>query len=148
MMYISAFPTTIVMRRTNIYEENSLAIYSDDNDMDSGNRTTLARHMQQQLGFDLWYVFVGLFLIAIIEGDRLRQGHEPAFSMFSILFEVVSAYGTVGLSLGGPKTETSLCGQFRPLSKLVIVAMQVRGRHRGLPFALDRAVSLPYELNR
>ena len=77
------------MRRTNIYEENSLAIYSDDNDMDSGNRTTLARHMQQQLGFDLWYVFVGLFLIAIIEGDRLRQGHEPAFSMFSILFEVV-----------------------------------------------------------
>lgn len=135
------------MRRTNIYEEKSLAIYSDSDDVESSNKTTLAGHMQKQLGFDLWYVFLGLFLIAMMEGDRLQHGEEQAFSMFSVLFEVVSAYGTVGLSLGYSRTETSLCGQFRPLSKLVILAMEVRGRHRGLPFAVDRAVLLPCELD-
>jgi hypothetical protein len=33
----------------------------------------------------------------------------------------------------------------KPLSKLIIVAMQIRGRHRGLPYALDRAILLPSE---
>ena len=39
----------------------------------------------------------------------------------------------------------SFCSQFRTLSKLVIVAMEIRGRHRGLPYALDRAILLPSE---
>jgi Trk-type K+ transport system membrane component len=32
-------------------------------------------------------------------------------------------------------------------SKLVICAMMIRGRHRGLPYALDRAITLPNERN-
>lgn len=28
-------------------------------------------------------------------------------------------------------------------SKLVVCAMMIRGRHRGLPYALDRAITLP-----
>jgi Trk-type K+ transport system membrane component len=28
-------------------------------------------------------------------------------------------------------------------AKLVICAMMIRGRHRGLPYALDRAITLP-----
>jgi Trk-type K+ transport system membrane component len=40
---------------------------------------------------------------------------------------------------------TSLCGQFTTFSKLVICAMMIRGRHRGLPYAVDRAVILPGE---
>lgn len=39
----------------------------------------------------------------------------------------------------------SFCSQFRTLSKLIIVAMEIRGRHRGLPYALDRAILLPSE---
>jgi hypothetical protein len=62
-----------------------------------------------------------------------------------VLFEIVSAYGTVGLSLGYPGVNTSFSGQFRTLSKLIIIAMQIRGRHRGLPYALDRAILLPSE---
>ena len=58
---------------------------------------------------------------------------------------MVSAYGTVGLSLGYPTVNTSFCSQFSTISKLVIVAMEVRGRHRGLPYALDRAILLPSE---
>jgi Trk-type K+ transport system membrane component len=38
---------------------------------------------------------------------------------------------------------TSLSGQFSTFSKLVICAMMIRGRHRGLPYQLDRAIMLP-----
>jgi Trk-type K+ transport system membrane component len=68
-----------------------------------------------------------------------------AFTMFSVLFEIVSAYGTVGLSLGYPDTNPSFSGQFSTVSKLAIIAMQIRGRHRGLPYELDRAILLPSE---
>ena len=147
MMYISVFPTAISMRRTNVYEEKSLGIYIDDTDEHTEGKTAslTATHLRQQLGFDLWYIFFGLFLIALIEGDRLLNQEEPFFNMFSVLFEVVSAYGTVGLSLGYPDTATSFSAQFQPLSKLVIIAMQIRGRHRALPYQLDRAVLLPSE---
>jgi hypothetical protein len=80
-----------------------------------------------------------------VEGDKLSNTNEYAFTMFSVLFEIVSAYGTVGLSLGYPGTNASLSGQFKVISKLVIIAMMLRGRHRGLPYALDRAILLPSE---
>ena len=161
MMYISAFPTAIAMRKTNVYEERSLGIYDSDSESTRSRsrsgpqlpRNDLGYHIQKQLSFDLWYIALGTFLIAVVEGDRLQDNHHQqdqrngaAFSLFSILFEVVSAYGTVGLSLGYAWTETSLCAQFRDVSKVVILAMQVRGRHRGLPYALDHAVLLPWEM--
>ncbi|WZH45682.1 cation transport protein-domain-containing protein [Fusarium acuminatum] len=53
--------------------------------------------------------------------------------------------GNVGLSLGYPTVSTSLCGKFGTFGKVVICLMMIRGRHRGLPHALDRAVMLPDE---
>jgi hypothetical protein len=37
-------------------------------------------------------------------------------------------------------------GALHPLSKLVLCAVMIRGRHRGLPLSLDRAIMLPNEL--
>jgi hypothetical protein len=54
----------------------------------------------------------------------------------------------VGLSLGHPTVMTSLCGKFTTFSKVVICAMMIRGRHRGLPYAVDRAVTLTGDLER
>lgn len=86
-----------------------------------------------------------------------------AYSQPSV-FEVVSAYGTVGMSLGvayvclqpnlpyKPLTfvqdNFSTAGGFTTLSKLVIIAVMIRGRHRGLPVAIDRAIVLPSEYNK
>lgn len=150
MMYISVFPIAISMRRTNVYEERSLGIYSaadeeDEGDDHSKEPSYIGAHLRRQLSFDLWYVFLGLFVISIVEGSRLQNTNEFAFTLFSVLFEIVSAYGTVGLSLGYPNVNASFSSQFKVLSKLVIIAMQIRGRHRGLPYALDRAILLPSE---
>jgi Trk-type K+ transport system membrane component len=133
------------IRQSNVYEEKSLGVWAADQEEEDSQSSYLSYHLRRQLSFDLWFVFLGFFLIAIIEGNRLENTNEYAFSLFSVLFEIVSAYGTVGLSQGFPGANTSFSGQFRPLSKLIIVAMQIRGRHRGLPYALDRAILLPSE---
>lgn len=143
MMYISIFPIAMSMRQTNVYEEKSLGVWSDHDD--EASNSYLSHHLRRQLSFDLWFVFLGFFLIAIIEGNRLENTNEYAFSLFSVLFEIVSAYGTVGLSLGYPGINASFSTEFKTLSKLIIIAMQLRGRHRGLPYALDRAILLPSE---
>ncbi|KAL8897414.1 MAG: hypothetical protein Q9192_002583 [Flavoplaca navasiana] len=147
MMYISVFPIAISVRRTNVYEEKSLGIYTNggENDEHVNEPSYVGAHLRRQLSFDLWYIFLGLFIIAIAEGNHIRNMNEDSFTMYSCLFEIVSAYGTVGLSLGYPDINTSFCGQFSVVSKLVIIAMQIRGRHRGLPYELDRAILLPSE---
>lgn len=145
MMYISVFPIAISIRRTNVYEERSLGVYHDRGDDDDSQASALGyvgTHLRRQLSFDLWYVFLGFFLLAITEGGKIVGGR---FDLFAVLFEIVSAYGTVGLSIGVPGVNASLCSQFSVPGKLIIVAMQIRGRHRGLPYGLDRAVILPSE---
>lgn len=155
MMYISVFPIAISVRASNTYEERSLGVYRGEAEgaaqaegeaaaaAAAASAGYLRTHLQNQLSFDLWYIFLGIFCIAVAEADRIADQADPAFQIFPIFFEVVSAYGNVGLSLGYPTVLTSLSGQFRPFSKVVVCAMMVRGRHRGLPYALDRAVKLP-----
>jgi Trk-type K+ transport system membrane component len=147
MMYISVFPIAISMRRTNVYEEKSLGIYASPSEDEANSKepSYVGAHLRKQLSFDLWFIFLGLFIIAIVEGGRLENTNEYAFTLFSVLFEIVSAYGTVGLSLGYPGINASFSAEFKVISKLIIIAMQIRGRHRGLPYELDRAVLLPSE---
>ncbi|KAL3423036.1 trk family potassium uptake protein [Phlyctema vagabunda] len=144
MMYISVLPIAISVRRTNVYEEKSLGIYGSANEeVDENEPSYIGTHLRRQLSFDLWFLFAGFFIISISEGKRIQK--DTNFTMFNVLFEIVSAYGTVGLSLGYPDTDASFSAQFGVIAKLVIIAMQVRGRHRGLPYELDRAILLPSE---
>ena len=148
MMYISVFPIAISLRRTNVYEEKSLGVYPAGEEDDDDAQTApsyIGTHLRKQLSFDLWYVFLGLFIIAIVEGSLLEDSSKYSSQLFNVLFEVVSAYGTVGLSMGYPGVNASFCSQFKVISKLIIIAMTIRGRHRGLPYALDRAILLPSE---
>ncbi|KAK8927851.1 Low-affinity potassium transport protein [Metarhizium anisopliae] len=148
MMYISAFPVALSIRASNTYEEKSLGIYQvdtgEDLDEDSG-RSYLVRHLQSQLSFDLWYIFLGIFVLSISEAGKIEHLAQPSFGLFPIFFEAVSAYGNVGLSLGYPGINASLSTEFSTFGKLVICAMMIRGRHRGLPYTLDRAIMLPDE---
>lgn len=163
MQYISAIPTIISVRSTNVYEERSLGIYPgderaqygwtrrqsfDEHGNPTGDETILnsnnyAEHVRRQLAHDIWSLFFALWLICIIEKNSIIDTNLPTFTVFSIMFEIVSAYGCVGLSFGVPNDTVSFCGSWHLLSKLVLVVVMIRGRHRGLPVAIDRAVLLP-----
>jgi len=72
MMYISAFPIAISIRGTNVYEERSLGLYGGEDDANGGdNQSYVGDHLRRQLSFDLWFVFLGFFIISIVEGGRL-----------------------------------------------------------------------------
>ncbi|KAI5861696.1 potassium transporter [Durotheca rogersii] len=148
MMYIAVLPIAISIRASNTYEERTVGLYSPAHNLDEyegDSRSYLVMHLRNQLSFDLWYLFLGTFLICIAEADKIADINNPAFAVFPIFFEVVSGYANVGLSLGHPSVLTSLSGQFTVFSKVVVCAMMLRGRHRGLPYALDRAIMLPDE---
>ncbi|KAK7549418.1 potassium transport protein-like protein 1 [Phyllosticta paracitricarpa] len=139
-MYVSNFPIVMALRQTNTYEERSLGI----DKRETSGRGGLARHLRRQLAYDMWFQIFAWFLISIIERSKLMNS-QPGFNQFAILFEVTSAYGTVGLSTGVPYDDYSLSGAFQTGSKLVLMAVMLRGRHRGLPLAIDRSILLPGE---
>jgi potassium uptake Trk family protein len=139
IMYISIYPMALTLRKTNTYEEKSIGLEESDS-----SAAGVASHLQKQLAYDIWFQFFAFFLVCIIERGKIVRA-DPGFSIFSVLFEVTSAYGTVGLSLGVPGKDYSLCGDFASLSKVVMLFAMVRGRHRGLPLAIDRSILLPGE---
>ena len=83
-MYISVFPIAISVRRTNVYEEKSLGIYgsAQEEEEDGKEPTYIGAHLRRQLSFDLWFVFLGLFIIAIAEGHRLQDPSDVGFTLF------------------------------------------------------------------
>ncbi|THX88033.1 TrkH-domain-containing protein [Aureobasidium pullulans] len=174
MMYISVYPVVITMRNSNVYEERSLGVY-DENDPDDlseaskdpnsiyskfrgikkqfatgfgglseGKSYFLQQQLRAQLAHDAWWIVFAVFLIMIIEGGQFERDPKT-FSVFNVIFEVVSGYGTVGISVGVPDNAYSFAGSWHKLSKLILCAVMLRGRHRGLPIAIDRAVLLPNE---
>ncbi|WFD34941.1 hypothetical protein MCUN1_001787 [Malassezia cuniculi] len=158
MMYLAVFPLALVVRTTNVYEERSLGIREEDVDEngklipvpEKGERKVwgefLASHARRQLAYDLWWLALGVWIVCIVERGKISDPNTSQyFSIFTVIYELTSAYGTVGLSTGSP-SGTSLSGGFAVLSKLVVIAVMLRGRHRGLPNAIDRAIMLPGEI--
>ncbi|KAK0227557.1 potassium transporter [Armillaria fumosa] len=165
MMYIAVYPVAISIRTTNTYEEGSLGVFEtpppDEEEFEHKHKELmysksrkprqrvtryLGWHLRRQMSDDIWWMFWGILLVTIIERGNIMDVDKKWFDMFRVLFELVSAFSGIGLSLGLPSDNMSFVGAMRPLSKLVIIVVMVRGRHRGLPVAIDRAVKLPHEL--
>ncbi|GJJ14171.1 hypothetical protein Clacol_008432 [Clathrus columnatus] len=155
MMYIAVYPVALTIRSTNVYEEQSLGVFEhpeeDEEPELSGTRGErvgkyLNWHLRRQLSIDIWWIVWGVFFVCIIERANLLDENKKWFDVFRVIFEVVSAFGGIGLSLGIPTENFSFSGALRPLSKLVIIVVMIRGRHRGLPLAIDRSILLPVEL--
>lgn len=97
---------------------------------------------------DISVLFLGFLLISIAESIKIEEDSKKALNNWSIFFEVVSAFGTVGLTLGYPGYASSLSTIFTPFSKFILMGIMLAGRHRGLPSSIDPAVYLPALLNR
>ncbi|KAJ3570181.1 hypothetical protein NP233_g4576 [Leucocoprinus birnbaumii] len=160
MMYIAVYPIAMSIRSTNVYEERSLGVYEleeqdeyeepKDIEKIKNRRERIMKyfgwHFRRQMSIDIWWLVWGVFIIAIMERNNLMDQDKKWFDLFRVIFELVSAFGGIGLSLGFPDDNYSFSGTMRPLSKLIIIVIMVRGRHRGLPVAVDRAIVLPKDL--
>jgi Trk-type K+ transport system membrane component len=87
------------------------------------------QQIQRQLSSDMAWIVTGIFLITVIESAQIMN--TSPITVFSIIYECVSAFANVGASLGYPNTSTSQAASYHTLSKLIVIALMYRGRHRG-----------------
>jgi Trk-type K+ transport system membrane component len=146
-MYISVYPVVVSLRSSNIFLKPTPPIHE------------IEHELQRLFARDTAWLFFAFLLISATEtnslDDPLGTGNlpDPRFNMFAVFFEIVSAYGNVGLSVGYPGTVTSFSGRWHPFSKVVLCGVMYTffhhshksrylGRHRGLPQSVDRALQL------
>jgi hypothetical protein len=77
------------------------------------------------------WLFFFIFLICAFEYRRMAPV-DPNITVFKIIFEIISAFGAVGLTLGYPNVASSFCTVLSPASKVILVITMFMGRHRGL----------------
>lgn len=85
--------------------------------------------IQRQLTSEICWVIVCIFAICVIESEKIMSVSPITIS--TIIYECVSAFGNVGASTGYPNTTASQAQQYHTLSKLVLIILMYRGRHRG-----------------
>eukprot|EP01105_Mastigella_eilhardi_P010233 TRINITY_DN2395_c2_g1_i2.p2 TRINITY_DN2395_c2_g1~~TRINITY_DN2395_c2_g1_i2.p2 ORF type:complete len:312 (+),score=83.26 TRINITY_DN2395_c2_g1_i2:1386-2321(+) len=130
LMYISSYPMTVVMRSTNVIQPVFVRVFSTS----SG----FLHHAKRLILYDILWVMVPFLLVCLIEADQLNN--DPYFTHFRVIFEVVSGYANVGLSLGYPGEAASFCCKWSAASKVILLFVILFGHHRGFPDRLDQAV--------
>jgi Trk-type K+ transport system membrane component len=78
MMYISIYPIAISIRMSNSYEDRAVGIYGADDNLDEkkGSKLYFFGHLRNQLSFDLWYIFLGVFCITAAESKRIMDRED------------------------------------------------------------------------
>eukprot|EP01018_Ginkgo_biloba_P019173 Gb_04157 [translate_table: standard] len=154
MMYIAVYPVYLTRQKTRAPAAEMVQCdYYEDSKISVQSRKLLAR--------DSAHLFIIVFIICIVEGDNIV--HDPLnYSIFNIIFEVTSAFGNVGLSVGyscslgntaGEASQAcedvpySLSGKWSTGGKILILITMFLGRHRGLPDSIDSALLLPRSSN-
>jgi len=160
MMMFSVYPISVIIRSTNVYEEESLGVFKQSQEDEDEEQTLedktsryerigkyVGLHLRRQVALDTWWLAWGIFFTCIIERGKLMDPEKASwFNISRITFEMVSAFAGIGLTLGLPTDNFSFSGEFRVLSKFIVCILMVRGRHHGLPVALDRASTLRFLL--
>lgn len=91
---------------------------------------TIFKHTMRTLGRTRTWLFICIFLICAIEHERIVI--DPNITVFKIVFEIVSAFGCVGLTLGYPGVTSSFATILLPSSRVLLGLTMLMGRHRGL----------------
>lgn len=156
MMYIAAYPVFLSRQLSKaepeVYDDHELGVFHVLN-IDEERESQVIAQGRKLIARDSAFLFIAMFLICLIQSSEIRK--DPNFTMFNILFELISAYGNVGLSLGytcvpsdGDSCTSppySFSGVWKTSAKLVLVLVMLLGRHRGLPDSIDSAVTIPSE---
>merc|ERR1719476_518065 len=113
---------------------------------DNSLKTQARRYLTQ----DITFLVAIMFIILVLEKSSFESSAKHAspfsdgiygdFNFFKVFFEMVSAYGTVGYSLGFEDQSASFSGVWCSLSQYLLVGVMVMGRLRGLPDSIDPSV--------
>ncbi|KJE95905.1 hypothetical protein CAOG_006299 [Capsaspora owczarzaki ATCC 30864] len=154
MMYISVSPIAVAVRnsgldgtvsssRKTVLDRN---VMGDVEEREAGRSSsnTITSQAKRVMTQDSIFLFLAYLIIVSIETDHLEE--DVSFTLFKILFDIISGYGTVGLSLGYPGVPFAFCGVWHPVSKLVLLLVMILGRQRNLPDSIDKAVQVPKRL--
>ncbi|CEM02411.1 unnamed protein product [Vitrella brassicaformis CCMP3155] len=95
---------------------------------------TPARRLMALCLKDTSIIYMCVLVITLADNQMLHHNQ-----LFAVLFEVISAYGTVGLSISD--TNLALSASLSTFSKLVLCFVMLLGRHRGLPSHFDSSVT-------
>jgi hypothetical protein len=77
------------------------------------------------------WLFIFIFLICAFESYHITPIDENV-TVLKIIFEVVSAFGAVGLTTGYPNLKSSFATVLSSPSKVILILTMLMGRHRGL----------------
>jgi len=89
------------------------------------------------------WLFLFIFLICAIEYRRMDPVDKD-ITVFKIIFEIISAFGAVGLTLGYPDVSSSFATVLSPASKAILVFTMLMGRHRGLLASMKDQEAIEY----
>ena len=115
----------VSIRSTNVYEERSLGVFEappDDEDEEpedihkiTSRKERIGRyvgwHVRRQMSIDIWWLVWAVFLVCIAERGNLMDEEKKWFDLFRVIFELVSAFGGIGLTLGVPYVSAQLCSR-------------------------------------
>ncbi|KAJ5325339.1 uncharacterized protein N7506_008441 [Penicillium brevicompactum] len=156
MMYLSAFPVSTTISNLQTFRESFLR--SSKNEFDYASETAgadlskfaRARFVYQQLrsqfNNDMWWLCLAILLITVTESNNYKA-NPLAFSTFNIIFEVISAYSCVGETMGFPGKSHAFSGEWHSFSKVLLIAISVRGKIRSLPIKVEVTERLQKETN-
>lgn len=85
--------------------------------------------IQRQLTSEICWVICCIFAICVIEAEEILA--ITPITIASVIYECVSAFGNVGATVGYPALNASQAQKYHPMSKLVLIILMYRGRHRG-----------------
>ena len=125
----------------------------DDIDVSRGSTWTVLRELVMLLRSDLIVLVICTLMICMYDNTLMDNGHFTGpdvsigtgsyIGVFPVAFDLSSAYGNVGLSLGFPNTVTSSSAVLSPFSKLVVIFMCMHGYCMGIFPASVAAMELP-----
>ena len=140
MMYVSSAPVVSMMESTKQevvakYVNGELLMVYEGGDGDKEKEEAVyKKYLNSHIRW------LGFFFLCIATAEERVLDTQPPVNLFDILFEIMSAYGTSGLSMGSPGKPYSLCGEFNNFSKILLCIVKLMGKHRGLPSNTDAAL--------
>ena len=103
------------------------------------------KHTMYTLGRTRTWLFILIFLICAIEQERITR--DPNVTVFKVVFELVSAFGGVGLTLGYPGVSSSFATILSPISRVIVGITMLIGRHRGLLASMKDQEEIEHSAN-